>query len=142
MGVRIMAIAALWGTTIEYSYYGQGNSVVIETSDGRVAVIKQETFDALYVRLNDFLAALKEDCIEYVVYEYNKCMFAYPEWYADAVYDGLLFEDECTPLILYSESGDIAIAPGSMILRNFKGDLQHLEAYQFYKYYDTIQEWK
>lgn len=139
-----MAIAALWGTTIEYSYYGQGNSVVIETSDGRVAVIKQETFDALYVRLNDFLAALKQDCIEYTIVEPDneKCLMDYPIWFIEACEDGFIFEDEYNPLILYSESGDIAVAPGSIILKNFKGDLHHLEAYQFYKYYDTIQEWK
>lgn len=56
-------IAALWGTTVGYQELPE--SIFIEKNDGRVMVISHDTFDYLYYRLDDFTAALKEDCIEY-----------------------------------------------------------------------------
>lgn len=134
-----MAIAAIWGTTVGYTDYCNG-TVVIETVDNRVAVIKKETFEYLYCKLDGFVAALKEDCVHYIIHKHNKCIFEYPEWFVDACADGIVFEDEVNECILNTDSGEIAVCHNSMILRNYKGDLQHLEAYKFHKYYDTLEE--
>lgn len=134
-----MAIAAFWGTTVGYTEYHNG-TVILETTDGRVAVIKNNTFDYLYYKLDEFTAALKEDCVEYVIHEPDKCVFEYPVWYIEACEDGIIFEDEDHSCILYDECGDIAVSPNSMILKNYKGELKHFERYKFFKYYDTLME--
>lgn len=134
-----MAIAAFWGTTAGYNEY-HNDKIVVEHAEGRVAVVNRDTFDYLYYRLNEFTAALKEDCIHYIIHDPDKCLFEYPEWFVDACSDGIIFEDDWHSCILYEESGDIAVAPNSMILRNYKGELKHLEAYKFHQYYDTLEE--
>ena len=134
-----MSIAALWGTTAGYTECGYG-AVSIETNDGRVIVIKEETFEYLYFRLDDFTAALKDDCIEYVVNEPNKLMFEYPNWFVEAVSDGIIFEMCLGSYAFYDDSGDIAMSPNSMVLRNYKGELMYMEPYKFYQYYDTLEE--
>lgn len=134
-----MAIAALWGTTVGYSEAYEGR-VTIETVDGRVAVVNKETFDYLYHKLDDFTAALKEDCIQYAINLYDdRCILEYPEWYVDACTDGIIYESCCT-LMLYEESGEIAMSRNSVVLRNYKGELRHIEAYKFHQYYDTLRE--
>lgn len=64
-----MKVASLWGTSVGYTEYG--DSVGIEHINGRYAVIRKETFDYLYCRLDDFNAALKEDCISYNILSFD-----------------------------------------------------------------------
>lgn len=134
-----MSIAAFWGTSVGYTDYHNG-SVVLETVDGRVAVLNTETFEYLYHRLDDFNAALKEDCIQYVVHNNEKCLTQEPEWFMDAVADGLIYEESSGVCVFYSESGDIMMNPNSTILRNYRGELRYLEGYKFHQYYDTLEE--
>lgn len=132
-----MAVAAMWGTSVGYSDYG--DTVVIETIDGRVIVVRKHTFDFLYYRLDNFTASLKENCIEYIVNEDSKCLFDYPTWYVEAVEDGFIYVNDGVDMF-YTESGEIAMSPNSIILRNYKGELMYMEANVFSKYYDTIGE--
>jgi len=130
-------IAAMWGTSVGYeeSHY----TVVITTTDGRVAVISKETFNYLYLRLDDYTAALKEDCISYTVYRTGRPLSHYPEWFIRAYDNGDIYEEEdYEDFIFYCEFGDIVMSSGSVVLRNFKGDLTYMERYQFDKYYDTL----
>jgi hypothetical protein len=133
-----MSIAAIWGTTVGYTETGY--TVVVETIDSRIIVISRETFDHLYTRLDDFTAALKGDCIEYVVNDSDKDLLEYPEWFVDAVADGIIFTDGCGVDIFYDESGEIAMSPNSIILKNHVGDLRYMESDAFRKYYDTLEE--
>lgn len=57
------SIAANWGTTVGCTELP--TSVVIEMNDGRVIVISHDTFNYLYFKLDEYTAALKEDCINY-----------------------------------------------------------------------------
>lgn len=141
-----MAIAAIWGTSV--GYVESGYSVEIETVDGRFAVLKKHVFEYLYCKLDNFTAALKEDCIEYAVYDVNKPVLNYPEWYIEAVRDGQIQNDGySTPrspngnYVFYDyKSGEIPMSPTSIILRNHMGDLMYMEQNEFGKYYDTVGE--
>lgn len=132
-----MTIAAFWGKSVGFTDYF--NSVFIETPDGRARVIGSTTFDYLYYRLDPFTAALKEDCIEYVTNEPIGEAHDFPSWYFDAVDDGVIFEEHGT-VIFYEENGDVAMSPGSVILRNFEGRLRYMEFNDFIKYYDVQGE--
>lgn len=133
-----MAIAAFWGTTVSYTEY-PGTSVVVETMDNRVIVISSETFEHLYYRLDDFNAAMKEDCIHYTDYRYDKSIEEYPQWYQDAVDDGLIAYNGYTDSF-YEEDGDLIMSPKAIILKNRFGELKYMERYNFYKYYDVPEE--
>lgn len=62
-------IACLKDTSVTYTEFE--NTVGIEHSNGRFAVVKKETFDYLYSRLDRFTAALKEDCISFNILSFD-----------------------------------------------------------------------
>lgn len=134
-----MAIAAMWGKSVGYTE--SEYSVMIETTDGRVANVSKDSFNYLYFKLDDFTAALKEDCIEYVINDAERDLFSYPEWYVDAVADGLIWES-CDHGVdmFYDERGEIAMSQESIILRNFMGNIRYMERNDFDKYYDALGE--
>lgn len=135
-----MSIAAFWGTTVGYSKY-HNNTIVIEKTDGSVAVIKEETFNYLYLRLDDFNAALKEDCIEYVVIEADRGVLDYPEWYFEACSDGVIYQNSDICVFHdHKKEKQIQMYPGSIVMRNYKEELKHIESYKFHQYYETIRE--
>lgn len=57
-------IAPLWDTSVGYTECN--GTVWIETSNSRVAVVKSSTFDHLYYKLDEYTAAMKDDCIHYI----------------------------------------------------------------------------
>lgn len=61
-------IAVLRGRSVSYTDYG--DTVGIETRDGRVKVVSVKTFDDLFFRLNEFTCALREDCIHFTTVDY------------------------------------------------------------------------
>ena len=134
-----MTMAAFWGTSVGYTDYYNG-TVSIETVDGRVAVVNNDTFNYLYFRLSDFVAALKEDCIQYVVNTPDKSIFEYPGWFRDAIANGEIFEDEPGVYVMYGSDGDTEMYPNSMVLRNYKGELMYMDSYKFHQYYDVLEE--
>lgn len=135
-----MAIAAFWGTTAGYTHY-PGGAVVVESIDNRVIVISEKTFNYLYYKLDEFNAALKEDCIEYVVINpdhfLEDCVIDYPKWFLEAVDNGDIFTPSKNVIVLYGIDGDIVMRPNSMVLRNYRGELKHMESFKFHQYYDV-----
>lgn len=133
-----MAIAALWGTTVGYTDY-TGGAVVVETMDNRVIVISRHTFNHLYYKLDEFNAALKDDCIHYANYMYDKATEEYPKWYQDAVAEGIIgyngYHD-----YFYEDDGEIAMSPRAVVLMNKYGELKYMERHNFYKYFDVSEE--
>lgn len=150
-------IAALWGTTV--GYMEDAYSVTIETTDGRVRRTSKKTFDSLYHRLDDYTAALKEDCIEYV-----ECMggclpdlYLYPTWFYELFSESvnlpddgktILYcngEEECIMISKRSSlqvniDGDIVISSHSAFLCNRFGEVMGMDYFDFVKLYDTVGE--
>lgn len=128
-----MPIAALIGTTVGYTDYYQ--TIVLEKNDGSVAVVSRKTFDYLYFRLDEFRAAMKDDCIHYASNDPMIDLYSQPDWYIDICSDGLFYE-HCGVDYFYEEDGEVAVSPSSVILRNYQGDLKYMELDEFTKYYD------
>ena len=128
--------AAIWGTSVHCEDFG--DSFLVENHRGGIARINNEVFNKIFVRLDEFTAALKEDCIEYTVYQPNKPLSEYPDWFINAYYNGDIFEVDYGTFIFYEENGDLAMSPGSIVLRNFRGELKYMESNIFEKYYDTL----
>lgn len=134
-----MSVAALWGTTVSYAEFP--DSVMIETLDGRVGRFRTDTFDYLYTRLTEFTAAMKNDCIEYMIYQPNISFEDCPQWFIQAIEEGYIYAEEgYDDYIFYHECGDIVMSPGSVILRNLYGQLNYMEKSEFDKYYDTWRD--
>jgi hypothetical protein len=130
--------AARWGTAVGYTNIN--GQVTIEMNTGRVAVISEGAFNRLYYKLDDFTAALKEDCIEYAINNDSESLFAYPLWYVDAFANGIMYRVDGVDYFNGDDKNqdDIAMAPGSFILRNHKGQLMYMESDQFDRYYDMV----
>lgn len=129
-----MSLAAWIGTTVRFTDYY--NSVFLEKEDGSANVLKRHVFENLYYRLDKFTAALKSDCIDYVMYDPISELYDQPGWYIELVEDGII-KDYCGFDLFYPESGEeIYMNPRSVILRNFEGDFKYMEYDEFIKYYD------
>lgn len=128
-----MAYAYLHNTASIYAEL-PFNNILIQKSDGETTLITGESFDHLYFRLDDEIAALKEDCIEYTIVSYDLPVDRYPDWFVEAVRDGwILIDDEAWFFTDYS--GDTQMTDGSVILRNFLGELRYVEYPEFDRYY-------
>jgi hypothetical protein len=136
-----MSTAAMWGTSVGYTDFG--DTIMIETVDSRVAHVRQETFDYLYTRLSEHVAALKENCIEYTIFDPNRPLYQYPNWFVEAKVDGVITDDlwivdgKGLYVIFQDDGGEIVMAPGAVILRNFMGELRYMERDDFERYYET-----
>lgn len=133
-----MGIAPLIGTRVRY-FEVPLNDIMIERHDGESIIINRDTFDYLYFRLGPDSAALKEDCIEYAVYNLYRPLEDYPEWYVEAAHDGWITRGCVTHFFIdYSGDGEIAMSPEAIILRNFEGRLRYMERDVFNRMYDTM----
>jgi hypothetical protein len=131
-------IAPLRGTTSLYCYLPASNVLLIK--DGYQHIVTTvKNFKDLYYEVDAERAALKEDCIKYVIYDPDKELDDYPEWFLDAIREGWISLDSYNDQTIYlflEQYGDIAMSPGSVILRNFMGDLRHMERMEFERYYE------
>ena len=132
-------IAPMCGTSSIYTHLS-GNQVLIMKEGYDYRVIPERTFYQLFYELSDTKAALKEDCIEFAIYRRYTPPYEYPNWYVEAMVDGLIYEDGLGfgGYMFYDHSGEIAMADGAFILKNFKDELRYMEANDFLKYYELI----
>ena len=130
-------IAALQGRVVGYTDYL--NSIVVEKSDGRVAVIRDRIFYSLYHTLDQFQAALKEDCIEYVRFDdslYLEERIELPQWFRKAEKEDRIYES-CGIDYLVNEHGEHEEIPyGWIVMRNFKDHLRLIDPQSFGQYFD------
>lgn len=129
--------APVRGTVSLYSH--MNNSLVLLMKEGyKYFVTRLDVFNDMYYELDDTRAALKGDCIEYVIYSRYRPLYTYPNWYVQSMVDGIIFDDGTGfgGHMFYEESGELAMAEGSFILRNNRGDLKYMEANEFERYYE------
>lgn len=136
-------MAVLKGKTVLYGDLEVDDSVVIIKDNYNFKHIKTKTFDDLFYRITDEFAGLKEDCIDYVIFDPWRPLFMYPRWFIQAYHDGWMFEEDSDNWVYYDMNGDVAMAPGSVMLHNRFGELRYMERNDFEKYYhtrDTLEE--
>ncbi len=113
--------------------------MVLLMKDGyKYFVTSLKAFEDLYHKLDETKAALKDDCIEYVIHHPDKPLAHYPDWYIMAYDNGMIFEDEYGNWLFYDIPGDMVMAPGSIMMINYLGQLKYMERNQFERYYEPI----
>lgn len=129
-------VAVLKGKTTLYSYL-DGGKVLLMKENYKHMTVTHDTFVRLFYRLTENLAALKEDCIDYVVYYPYQPLLAYPKWYIDAHESGEIFEQEFGHSIFYDTTGELLMSPGGIVLKNIQNRLRYMEREEFDKYYEV-----
>ena len=129
-------VAVLKGKTALYSYL-YGGKVLIMKDNYKHMTISRENFELMFVRLTESIAALKEDCIQYVVYHPYSPLLAYPKWYIQAHHDGSMYEEYFGTSMFIDDTGEVLMSPGSVVLMNTYGHLRYMERSDFDKYYET-----
>lgn len=133
-------IAPLKGSVSHYCYL-PSKKVMIQKSDYRFIVINENTFDELFFELDGVKTALKSDCIQYVIYDYDIDFETCPQWFIQAIEDGRIYgENNYNEYIKNDRRGCIILTPGCIILKNFSGQLMYMDRYEFEKYYEMIGE--
>jgi hypothetical protein len=133
-------------------------SVFIRKSDGEVHVTNYDTFQELYIsfKYNDFkhagLAALEEDCIEYVECKPGVLSAGYPDWFYEYFTEMINFPHDEETIYLYDETqhcltakrgnlivplgGDATVTKHCVFLHNRFGEVRGMDYDDFIKYYD------
>lgn len=130
-------IAPLRGSTILYMYL-LDDMVLLMKDNYNYFVTRVKAFEDLYEQLDDRTAALREDCIEYTIYHPDRPLCEYPEWYINAYDNGMIFQDDKGDFLFYELDGDMIMTPGAIMLVNFLGQLKYMEADEFERYYEVI----
>lgn len=129
-------VAPLRGTVSFYRYL-EHDEVFVWKLNGDFTLVTPDSFHYLYHILDDRRAALKEDCIEYVVYNLYKSLDDYPDWFTEAVYDGQIIRGQSIHIFI-DDKGETAMSPEAIVLRNYMGDLRYMERETFNKMYVVI----
>lgn len=142
-------IAVLKGRTVMYSYLEDAR-VLLMKSNYQHHVASLDTFNHLYARLSNSVAALRTDCIQYAVYYPYKPLYAYPQWYIQAHHDGDIYGedfDSGTTFLMdlnsfsydrfYEPSGELLMTPGDVIVRNGNHELRYMYRDDFLTYYEV-----
>lgn len=130
-------IASLRGRTFRYRYSTE-SKVLISKSYDKHFIANRNAFNYLYLELDDSRAALKEDCVEYVIYNPDEPLSSYPEWFIAAYDNGFIYEEEdYDEFIFYHHNGDVVMSAGSLVLRNYKGEITYMEMCEFNEHYET-----
>lgn len=133
-------VAPLRGTTFLYCHL-PASQVMIQKDNYRYTIANYESFNYLYFELDATRAALKMDCVEYAIYQPDEPLCCYPDWFIEAYDNGYIYdEEEYEDLIFYCEYGDIVMTPGSVVIRNFKGELNYMERHEFDKHFEIVED--
>lgn len=146
-----MALAYLKGSALVWDYSGEEDILLIK-DNYNMRITSLETFKYLFVEVDERRAALKEDCINYTVFDPLKPLCEYPDWYIQAYDDGFIFEDvaeyyvtenaeiveEDISFIIYSEKADRMLQPGDIVMCNFKGEVMGLDPVTFERLYSKV----
>lgn len=131
-------IALLRGSSVSL-YSHMANDLVLLMKDGyKYFTTRLRTFNELYYELSGNVAALKEDCIEYTVYERERDFLDYPDWFITAYDNGYIYtHDDHSDYCMYNETGDIGFDPGGIVLCNFLGQVTYMQPWHFERHYET-----
>lgn len=133
-------------------------SVFLRKPNGEVHVTDYDTFNEMYILFkydaftNSGIAALEQDCIEYVEARPGVLTDGYPEWFYEYFTEAFNFpRDEKTFYFYDTEKhvltasrdsmditigGDVTVTDHCVFLRNKYGEIRGMTYDQFLKYYD------
>lgn len=115
-------------------------SVFLRKPNGEVYVTDWDIFTKLYMTfkydqfMNSGIAALRDDCIEYVECEPGILTREYPLWFYEHFTEAVNFPQEET--ILFSVNGEVVVNQRCIFLRNKYGEIKGMSYGDFIKYYD------
>ena len=131
-----------------------GKDILLIKDNYNMRITSLKTFKYLFVEVDERRAALKEDCINYTVFDPLKPLCEYPDWYIQAYDDGFIFEDvaeyyitenaevveEDISFIIYSEKADKVLLHGDIVMCNFKGEVMGLDPVTFETLYSKVDD--
>lgn len=127
-------LAPLMGS-VSYYRYLSSSEVMVQKSVDDYIIVNNDTFENLYYELDGYRAALKEDCIEYAVYNLYKPLEYYPDWFVEEAYKGRI--TMCEGVHVFKDRNQtIVMSPESIVLRNSFGQLRYMERDVFNEMYD------
>lgn len=133
-------------------------SVFLRKPSGEVHVTDYDTFQELYITFrydaftNSGIAALEQDCIEYVEAPAGKLVDGYPEWFYEFFTEAFNYPQDDKTFFFYdtdqhclkasrdsmeiSVGGDVEVTEHCVFLRNKFGEVRGMTYEQFLRYYD------
>lgn len=140
----------------------ESDSVFLRKPNGDIFRTSRYVFEQLYVVFlydgfsNHGLAAYEDDCIEYVECQPGVLSAEYPDWFYEYFTEAIHFKDEGESIFIYdldttnppitsssinivepldSTIGQVAVDEHCVFLRNFLGEIKHMDYSDFLKYY-------
>lgn len=133
-------------------------SVFLRKPNGEVHVTDYDTFTDMYITFrydaftNSGIAALEQDCIEYVEAHAGKLVDGYPEWFYEHFTEAFNYPQDGKTFFFFDKDkriltasrdsmeitagGDVEVTEHCVFLRNKFGEIRGMTYNQFLKYYD------
>lgn len=134
-------------------------SIILRKPNGDIHVTDYDTFTELYITFkydaftNSGIAALQEDCIEYVECKPGVLTAGYPEWFYEYFTEAFNYPQDGETIYLYDEkehtlkatrgsliaeagAGQASVTKHCIFLRNKYGEVRGMDYENFLKYYD------
>lgn len=109
----------------------EGYDTFVMNNRGDIRKIAVDAFEDYYTDLGMGYAAPTSECIEY--YEFNilhNNRFGHPKWIREMLNEGIVTSvNGC--VMFYDHTGEIAVSPSCVFLRNRTGDVVYLESEKF-----------
>lgn len=138
----------------------ESDSVFLRKPNGEIFMTSKYVFDQLYVIFlydgfsNYGVAAYRDDCIEYVECQPGVVSADHPDWFYEYFTEAVHFQDQKESIFIFDRSSPVVIGSSSngvisltgdvgqisvdshcVFLRNFLGEIKHMEYSDFLKHY-------
>lgn len=116
-------------------------TVFLRKPNGEVHVTDYEVLQYMYTSFqydaftNSGLAALDDDCIEYVECTGGVLTREYPSWFYEYFTEAVHFPQEGESILIY-DNGEVSVDTHCVFLRNRFGEIRGMLYDDFLKYYD------
>lgn len=117
-------------------------SVFIRNKKGDIFVTDYTIFNTLYEEFkwdrfeNSGLAALREDCIDFVECIGGGVIGEYPDWFYEFFTEYIVFPSDSTSIFIKGLDGEFTVTHHMVFLRNRFGEIMTLGYDEFIKIYD------
>lgn len=114
------------------------NTIVLRNKYGDIHTINLRRFERLYVEIGPWIAALKEDCVEYFKFTKDTRMEDVPEWVKSRIdSDGVIWMDHDAKWWCRPEIYGARMSPTCIFIRNKKGEIRYMEVEEFERCFDA-----
>lgn len=122
-----------------YEYLIPGESIMLRNDRNDIRIVDLDEFNSLYRPIGTYRAALKSECVEFFVFNKGNVRLGMPRWVSEILVTGQLqiglgFNDNT----FYTDDGEYAMSPTSILAKGYTGDVRYYEPREFAMLFESF----